>query len=162
MFALSVEVWAGGDGLSAYLVCGEGVSAAEQLAAPGKVALLAAAGEHVLAACRPGVFVYQYSVSSKQVTARLDCSKLAPCSESLQSIAIDERLAEDRCMITAMCTLRGEVYVGTAWGCIVVADAASLRPLTVFRPYEEECGSSGGAHAGVHCLLWRAQHWLPD
>ncbi|XP_045540793.1 leucine-rich repeat serine/threonine-protein kinase 1 [Papilio machaon] len=193
-----VEVWAGGDGLSAYLVCEEGVSAAEQVAAPGKVALLAAAGDHVLAACRPGVFVYQYSVSDKRVTARLDCSKLAPCSESLQSIAIDERLAEDRCMITAMCALRGEVYVGTAWGCIVVADAASLRPLTVFRPYEEEVramiplpahdpesgamlatlgggyrpllhryapaqsSSGGGAHAGVHCLLWRAQHWLPD
>lgn len=40
--------------------------------------------------------------------------------------------------VTALCTLRGELYVGTAWGCIIVADAASLRPLTVFRPYEED------------------------
>ncbi|XP_068625771.1 leucine-rich repeat serine/threonine-protein kinase 1 [Battus philenor] len=192
-----VEVWAGGDGLSAYTVCEEGVSAAEQLAAPGKVALLAAAGAHVLAACRPGVFVYQYSVESKLLTGRLDCSKLAPCSESLQSIAIDERLAEDRCMITALCTLGEEVYVGTAWGCVVVAAAASLRPLTVFRPYEEEVlgmvplpalepggacmlatlgggyrpllqryapaqSSNPGSHSGGYCLLWRAEHWLPD
>ncbi|XP_063898871.1 uncharacterized protein LOC135119114 [Helicoverpa armigera] len=40
--------------------------------------------------------------------------------------------------VTALCALRGELYIGTAWGCVIVADATSLRPLTVFRPYEED------------------------
>ena len=30
------------------------------------------------------------------------------------------------------------MYVGTTWGCIVVAEAESMRPITVFRPYEDE------------------------
>lgn len=31
-----------------------------------------------------------------------------------------------------------ELYIGTTWGCLVVVEASSLRPITVFRPYEEE------------------------
>ncbi|XP_069363530.1 leucine-rich repeat serine/threonine-protein kinase 1 isoform X1 [Maniola hyperantus] len=200
------EVWAGGDRLYTYTVTEEGVSAAESLSAPapGKLALLAAARNVpvVLGSCSPGVFVYAWCAQTRRASARLDCSKLAPCSESLQSIALDERLNEERCrvcccQVTALCILGEEVYVGTAWGCIVVAHAASLRPLTVFRPYEEEVraivplvphGSTRGAllatfgagyrplvqryapaqsnnsttHSGFYCLLWRAQHWLPD
>ena len=30
-----------------------------------------------------------------------------------------------------------ELYVGTTWGCVIVAERASMRPITVFRPYEE-------------------------
>ncbi|KAM3958672.1 LOW QUALITY PROTEIN: leucine-rich repeat kinase [Aphomia sociella] len=135
-----VEVWAGGDGLYAYAVGAGGVSAADTLPAPPKVTLLAAPPDepYVLAYCYPGVCVYQWCVRSRQQSARLDCSKLAPCSESLQSIAIDERLGDERCRVTALCVSRGVLYAGTAWGCVVVADATTLRPLTVFRPYEEE------------------------
>ncbi|KAG7298406.1 hypothetical protein JYU34_018029 [Plutella xylostella] len=32
--------------------------------------------------------------------------------------------------------MRSEIYIGTAWGCVVVAEAATLRPITVFRPHE--------------------------
>ena len=28
------------------------------------------------------------------------------------------------------------LFIGTAWGCIVVAECNSLRPITVFRPFE--------------------------
>ncbi|KAI5640816.1 protein kinase domain-containing protein [Phthorimaea operculella] len=139
-----LEVWAGGDGLYSYTLTQGGVSAADILQTPPTVTLLAAPtenGDHcepyVVAYTDPGVCVYQWSVRSKQQTARLDCSKLAPCSESLQSIAIDEHLADDRCKVTALCCVSGCVYVGTAWGCLIVCDAL-LRPLTVFRPFEED------------------------
>lgn len=31
-----------------------------------------------------------------------------------------------------------ELYIGTTWGCIIIAEKATLRPITIFRPYEEE------------------------
>lgn len=40
--------------------------------------------------------------------------------------------------ISAVCVLNQNVYVGTSWGCLIVAEAATLTPITVFRPYEEE------------------------
>ncbi|KAJ2939952.1 hypothetical protein O0L34_g6659 [Tuta absoluta] len=101
-----LEVWAGGDGLYSYTLTQEGVSAADVLQTPPTVTLVAAPTEngvhcepYIVAYTDPGVCVYQWSVRSKQQTARLDCSKLAPCSESLQSIAIDEHLADDRCKV---------------------------------------------------------------
>ncbi|CAH2217065.1 jg22908, partial [Pararge aegeria aegeria] len=98
-----IEVWAGGDRLYTYTVAEEGVSAAESLPtpAPGKLALLAAATNVpvVLGSCSPGVFVYAWCAQTRRATARLDCSKLAPCSESLQSIALDEKLNEERCRV---------------------------------------------------------------
>ncbi|XP_046975207.1 leucine-rich repeat serine/threonine-protein kinase 1 [Vanessa cardui] len=194
-----VEVWAGGPSLHAYAVRAEGVSAAEQLAAPARLALLCAAphARTVLAAARADVFVYAWCARTRSPTARLDCSKLVPCSESLQSIAIDEHLGVERCRVTALAALGEQALVGTAWGCVVVAHAASLRPLTVFRPYEEEvraivplpaCGerrqtqlvtfgagyrpllqryapaqsNNTTTYSGFYCLLWNAQHWLPD
>lgn len=46
-----------------------------------------------------GVHVYQWSAVSRAQTARLDVSKLAPCSESLHSIAIDDAPAQDSCTV---------------------------------------------------------------
>ncbi|PZC70519.1 hypothetical protein B5X24_HaOG215757 [Helicoverpa armigera] len=134
------EVWAGGAGLCSYAVGAGGVCAADVLAPEPRVTLMAAPEDQpfVMVYYDPGVCVYQWSVGCKQQCARLDCSKLVPCSESLQSIALDEHLTEDKCRVTALCALRGELYIGTAWGCVIVADATSLRPLTVFRPYEED------------------------
>lgn len=134
------EVWAGGDGLYSYSVNEGGVCAADVLPASSRVTLIAASDDEpfVVVYCDPGVCVYQWSVRTKEQCARLDCSKLVPCSESLQSIALDEHLTEDKCRVTALCALRGELYIGTAWGCIIVADSTTLRPLTVFRPYEED------------------------
>lgn len=40
--------------------------------------------------------------------------------------------------MTSLCVLDNELYIGTTWGCIVVAERASMRPITVFRPFQEE------------------------
>lgn len=34
--------------------------------------------------------------------------------------------------------MENEIYIGTTWGCIVVAERETMRPITVFRPYQEE------------------------
>lgn len=47
----------------------------------------------------PGCVVYQWNVTTRQILHRLDCSKLAPCSESLQSISIEEHLSPGRCQV---------------------------------------------------------------
>ncbi|XP_063611108.1 leucine-rich repeat serine/threonine-protein kinase 1-like [Penaeus indicus] len=86
----------------------------------------------------PGCVVYHWDVKEKKLVNRLDCSKLVPCSESLQSISIEEHLSPSQCQVSAVAVCGGEVYVGTTWGCVVVAEAESMRPITVFRPYEDE------------------------
>lgn len=40
--------------------------------------------------------------------------------------------------VTSICIMENEIYIGTTWGCIVVAERESMRPITVFRPYNEE------------------------
>ncbi|XP_063840315.1 leucine-rich repeat serine/threonine-protein kinase 1-like isoform X2 [Scylla paramamosain] len=86
----------------------------------------------------PGCVVYHWDARDQKVVNRLDCSKLVPCSESLQSISIEEHLSPSHCQVTAVAVCGSEVYVGTKWGCVVVAEAESMRPITVFRPYENE------------------------
>lgn len=86
----------------------------------------------------PGFMVYQWHAVNKKIENKLDCSKLLPCSESLKSIAIDEHLSLIKCQISALCTHGKELYIGTTWGCLIIAEINSLRPITVFRPYENE------------------------
>jgi len=38
--------------------------------------------------------------------------------------------------VTCVRVYSGCVYVGTAWGCIIVANENNLYPITVFRPFE--------------------------
>lgn len=37
-----------------------------------------------------GFVIYQWDAHKRQILHRLDCSKLAPCSESLMSISIED------------------------------------------------------------------------
>lgn len=37
-----------------------------------------------------------------------------------------------------MTILNDELYIGTTWGCIIVSEKSTLRPITIFRPYEED------------------------
>ena len=38
------------------------------------------------------------------------------------------------------------LYIGTCWGCLVVAETSGLRPVTVFRPYRY-------CHTFVICII---------
>lgn len=40
--------------------------------------------------------------------------------------------------VAAMSVYDHKLYVGTSWGCLIIAEAYSMRPITVFRPYSEE------------------------
>ncbi|KAJ1529280.1 hypothetical protein ONE63_006078 [Megalurothrips usitatus] len=107
----------------------------------GEVRQLVAAAEHGSSAwscCFPSSVVHQWDLETKALVNKLDCSKLVPCSESLKSISIEEHLSPGRCQVTALAVQRHELYIGTTWGCVVVAERATLRPITVFRPFEEE------------------------
>lgn len=86
----------------------------------------------------PGCNIYQWDARSKVICNRLDCSKLVPCSESLKTIAIDEHFSPGRCQVAAITILDEKLYIGTSWGCLIVAEAASMRPITVFRPFCDE------------------------
>ena len=85
-----------------------------------------------------GYYVYQWDADKRIVKNRLDCSKLVPCSESLKTIAIDEHFSPGRCQIASMVVQEDKLYIGTSWGCLIVAEAIAMRPITVFRPFSEE------------------------
>ncbi|KAL7304930.1 hypothetical protein TKK_0002728 [Trichogramma kaykai] len=97
---------------------------------------LTSAENSVLSYTYPGCIVYQWDLESKQIVNKLDMSKLVPCSESLKSISIEENLTSEKCQVTALESYANLLYIGTTWGCIVVAECDSLRPITVFRPFE--------------------------
>lgn len=40
--------------------------------------------------------------------------------------------------MTSLAVLNEDLYIGTTWGCIIIAESATLRPVTIFRPYEED------------------------
>ncbi|XP_043263337.1 leucine-rich repeat serine/threonine-protein kinase 1 [Colletes gigas] len=97
---------------------------------------LLSAENSILSYTYPGCIVYQWDVDTRQMINKLDMSKLVPCSESLKSISIEENLSTEKCQVTAFETCRNQLYIGTTWGCIVVAECTSLTPITVFRPFE--------------------------
>ncbi|XP_030371278.1 leucine-rich repeat serine/threonine-protein kinase 1 isoform X2 [Scaptodrosophila lebanonensis] len=103
-----------------------------------KVARMCANDTYLFTCLYPGFIVYQWHASGKEIVNKLDCSKLLPCSESLKSIAIDEHLSLIKCQISALATHSTELYIGTTWGCLIVAELQTLRPISVFRPYENE------------------------
>lgn len=98
--------------------------------------LISVADSFVFSYTYPGCVVYQWDVDSRQIINKLDMSKLVPCSESLKSIAIEENLSTEKCQVTALEASVNQLYIGTTWGCIVVAECGTLRPVTVFRPFE--------------------------
>ncbi|XP_055623482.1 leucine-rich repeat serine/threonine-protein kinase 1 isoform X2 [Toxorhynchites rutilus septentrionalis] len=102
------------------------------------VAQLHASEDCVYSYVAPGCILYQWKSTEKEIDNRLDCSKLVPCSESLKSIAIDEHLSPGKCQISAMAAFNGELYIGTTWGCIIIVEKQTLRPVTIFRPFEED------------------------
>ncbi|KAG1714290.1 Leucine-rich repeat serine/threonine-protein kinase 1 [Nymphon striatum] len=95
--------------------------------------------QHAWSYVYPGCIVYHWDATKRKILNKIDCSKLVPCSESMMSISIDEHLSPGRCQVTALAVLgASEIYIGTTWGCIVVAEGLTMRPITVFRPFVEE------------------------
>merc|ERR1712029_1032790 len=103
----------------------------------------------------PGCIIHQWDVAGRTVPNRLDCSKLIPCSESLKTINIDDQFSPGRCQVSALSVVQSLVYIGTCWGCLVVAESSSLRPVTVFRPYSAEIPSLASLRPtqGAQCLV---------
>ena len=109
----------------------------------------------VFTCLHPGCVIYQWSVQTKTIVNKLDCSKLIPCSESLVTINIDDGFSPGRCQVSSVSVSAGLVYIGTCWGCMVVAEAGSLAPITIFRPYNAEIQSlvSFSPTQTRHCMV---------
>lgn len=101
-----------------------------------RVHLVSYNGEGIYSHVYPGCMVYQWDTETREISSTLDCTKLVPCSESLKPLTIED--LSEKCQVTSMAVFDGCVYVGTAWGCVVVAEKSTLYPITVFRPFEEE------------------------
>lgn len=86
----------------------------------------------------PGSVIYHWCVEKKEILNKLDCSKLIPCSESLMSISIEDQLSPSKCQVSMLYALKDELFVGTNGGCLIIAESSTLRPVTVFRPHEQE------------------------
>ncbi|XP_017772148.1 PREDICTED: leucine-rich repeat serine/threonine-protein kinase 1 isoform X5 [Nicrophorus vespilloides] len=121
----------------------------------------------------PGCIIYQWDQKTRTIINKLDSSKLVPCSESLKSIAIEEHLSPTNCQVTSLAVLNDELYIGTTWGCIIIAERATLRPITIFRPYEEDvraivplsrCKSSNESHDNTPLIatIGRGYRSLPS
>ncbi|CAB3410737.1 unnamed protein product [Caenorhabditis bovis] len=78
-------------------------------------------------------------VEKRQVTASLDLRKVMPGSETIHTIDME---ISSQNMVTCMGFLErndgDQLYIGTCKGLIVVAQAATLQPLSACRPYEGE------------------------
>ncbi|CAD6186432.1 unnamed protein product [Caenorhabditis auriculariae] len=81
-------------------------------------------------------------VEKRLVCASLDVRKVMPGSETIHTIDVD--LACDS-VVTCMCLLEksdgDHLYIGTSRGLVVVAQAATLQPISACRPYESEITS---------------------
>ncbi|KAK9885098.1 hypothetical protein WA026_009320 [Henosepilachna vigintioctopunctata] len=140
------EIWCGGsDGLiSIYtlkdqVVGGyESINHFDPLMEELNVMNLISADKSVWSYVQPGCIVYRWDAVKKTIIDKLDCSKLVPCSESLKSISIEEHLSPSKCQVSSMAILDKDIYIGTTWGCVILAERSTLRPITIFRPYEEE------------------------
>lgn len=102
------------------------------------VSLMYSSDSYVYTYVSPGCILYQWNAVTKAIENRLDCSKLVPCSESLKSISIEEHLSPGKCQVSAMASFDNDLYIGTTWGCIIIVEKESLRPITVFRPFQDE------------------------
>ena len=103
----------------------------------------------VFTCLHPGCVIYQWSVQTKTIVNKLDCSKLIPCSESLVTINIDDGFSPGRCQVSSVSVSAGLVYIGTCWGCMVVAEAGSL---AIFRPHNADLVSFSLTQAR-HCMV---------
>ncbi|XP_071107767.1 leucine-rich repeat serine/threonine-protein kinase 1-like [Haliotis cracherodii] len=79
----------------------------------------------------PGVLVYRWDVKTRAVVETLDCSRVAPSTESPNRSSGPN--SSNKYQVTAMNVLGSYLYLGTTWGNVIVADSATLKPLSMFK-----------------------------
>lgn len=127
IFTIKEEIVTGHDCVNHYNPIIEKVDRVEVISSPGS---------GIYSYVYPGCMVYQWDTEAREITATLDCTKLVPCSESLKPLTIED--LSEKCQVTAASVFDNCVYIGTAWGCVIVAERICLYPIMVFRPFEEE------------------------
>ncbi|KAL4240953.1 hypothetical protein ACF0H5_001736 [Mactra antiquata] len=84
----------------------------------------------------PGSKVYRWDTDSNQVEAVLDCSNKIPAVDS--SHIRKHKFEANLYQVTSLAVIDSYLYVGTTWGCIIVANAYSMEPYSVFRCHGDE------------------------
>lgn len=47
-------------------------------------------------------------------------------------------MSPGKCQVTALAVLNSELYVGTTWGCVIIVEKDTMRPVTIFRPFQDD------------------------
>ncbi|XP_074646294.1 leucine-rich repeat serine/threonine-protein kinase 1-like [Tubulanus polymorphus] len=83
----------------------------------------------------PGNHVFRWDGTRRWKVAVLDCSKCIPIENKdiIKKHINNGRLQAAHCQVTALNVLYNEVYIGTTWGCIIIADKNTMRPITTIR-----------------------------
>ncbi|KAI4458153.1 ankyrin repeat and protein kinase domain-containing protein [Holotrichia oblita] len=141
------ELWCGQSEaqISIYTIKDQGVIAQENLnhyqpvIHNVQVKKLVSDGTAVWSYIHPGCIVYQWDPKMRSIINKLDCSKLVPCSESLKSIAIEEHLSPTNCQVcNKLSSFKRRTLYRNNLGLYNYSRKLTLRPITIFRPYEEE------------------------
>ncbi|KAL5018104.1 hypothetical protein ScPMuIL_003826 [Solemya velum] len=85
----------------------------------------------------PGSTVYRWSCEGRTIVDQIDCSRIVPKQES-QLLSTEGLSKAKNYQVTTLTVADGYLYIGTTWGCIIVANAVSLTPYSVFRCHGEE------------------------
>ncbi|OQV15651.1 Leucine-rich repeat serine/threonine-protein kinase 1 [Hypsibius exemplaris] len=85
-----------------------------------------------------GATIFCWKLVKPHIIHRLDCDRLIPVSESLDSIGIDETREEKKKRhICCMAFFEGLLYVGTVWGSLIIVESQTLNPSSVIRPHAD-------------------------
>ncbi|XP_055353693.1 leucine-rich repeat serine/threonine-protein kinase 1-like isoform X2 [Paramacrobiotus metropolitanus] len=80
--------------------------------------------------------LFCWALLKPRIVHKLDCDRLIPVSESLNSIVIEEtQRDETKRTLCCMTYWEGLVYVGTVWGSLIIVKGDTLAPLTIIRPH---------------------------
>ncbi|KAH3873787.1 hypothetical protein DPMN_037027, partial [Dreissena polymorpha] len=82
----------------------------------------------------PGNKVYMWNTDTTEKILELDCSLCIPKLES----AFTHRLNVAHAQVLSLLVYQTFLYVSTTWGCILVADAANMKLLSIFRCHGNE------------------------
>ena len=102
-----------------------------------QVSCIEASSEHLWTAA--GCTVHLWNRRQRLIVRQLDCCKLVPCSESLESINIEQYYLEARdSLVTSLARVQNQLLAATTHGCLVLIEANTLKPIIVFRPFESQ------------------------